>query len=74
MRCFCSLKQCMGLGLTVSCMSKAMAALVETKRRNTAIREGLEDKPGGVVSMSTMWLVSQYILIGVAKALTQSDR
>ncbi|KAK2645640.1 hypothetical protein Ddye_020835 [Dipteronia dyeriana] len=47
----------------------AVAALVETKSRNTTNREGLEDKPGGVVSMSEMWLVSQYILIGVAEAL-----
>ncbi|KAK2657662.1 hypothetical protein Ddye_010714 [Dipteronia dyeriana] len=64
-----TLKQRMGLGLIVSCMSMAVAALVETKRRNTAIREVLEDKPGGVVSMSAMWLVPQYILIGVAEAL-----
>ncbi|KAH7572283.1 hypothetical protein ACOSP7_015356 [Xanthoceras sorbifolium] len=62
-------KQRIALGMAISCMAMAVSALVETKRRNTAIREGLGEKSGGIVSMSAMWLVPQNVLIGLAEAL-----
>ncbi|KAK7358340.1 hypothetical protein VNO77_00267 [Canavalia gladiata] len=64
-----TLKQRMGIGLMVSCLATAVAALVERKRRNEAIREGFIDNPKGVVNMSAMWLVPQYCLYGLAEGL-----
>ncbi|CAI0423201.1 unnamed protein product [Linum tenue] len=57
-----STKLRMGLGLVVSCLSMVVAASVEGARRKKAIEEG-------VVSMSAMWLVPQYVLLGLAESL-----
>lgn len=62
-----SYKQRMGIGLVLSCLATTVAALVEKNRRRTAINEGFSNKPFGVVSMSAMWLVPQYCLIGLAE-------
>ncbi|CAJ1936991.1 unnamed protein product [Sphenostylis stenocarpa] len=64
-----NVKKRMGLGIFISCLATAVAALVENKRRNEAIREGLIDNPKGVVNMSAMWLVPQYCLYGLAEGL-----
>ncbi|KAE8709922.1 RNA-binding family protein isoform 1 [Hibiscus syriacus] len=40
-----SLKERMGIGLVVSCVATAAAAMVEHKRRTTAIRQGLANSP-----------------------------
>ncbi|KAL1080890.1 hypothetical protein V6Z11_D09G027000 [Gossypium hirsutum] len=64
-----SLKERMGMGLAISCVATAVAAMVESKRRATAIRQGLGDEPHGMVHMSAMWLVPQYSLIGLAEGL-----
>ncbi|XP_012572116.1 protein NRT1/ PTR FAMILY 1.2-like isoform X2 [Cicer arietinum] len=63
-----SLKQRMGIGIALSCLATLVAALVEKKRRNEAIREGFINNPKGVVNMSAMWLVPQYCLVGIAEA------
>ncbi|XP_062149038.1 protein NRT1/ PTR FAMILY 1.2-like isoform X2 [Alnus glutinosa] len=63
-----SLKERMGIGVALTCVATAMSAVVEGKRRNTAIREGLSDDPHAVVNMSAMWLVPQYCLHGIAEA------
>lgn len=63
-----SLKQRIGIGLALSCVSTAVSALVERKRRNAAIREGFSDNPLGVITMSAMWLVPQYCLVGISEA------
>ena len=63
-----TLKHRMGIGLFISCLATAVAALVERKRRNAAIREGFIDNPKGVVNMSAMWLAPQYCLTGLAEA------
>lgn len=63
-----SLKERMGIGVALTCVATAMSAIVEGKRRNTAIREGLSDDPHAVVNMSAMWLVPQYCLHGIAEA------
>ncbi|GJV82334.1 NRT1/ PTR family 1.1-like protein [Tanacetum coccineum] len=63
-----SLKQRMGIGLFLSCTGMAVSAMVERKRRDTAISQGLYGIPYGVVNMSAFWLVPQYSLLGLAEA------
>ncbi|WMV28664.1 hypothetical protein MTR67_022049 [Solanum verrucosum] len=58
----------MGIGLIASCMSMALSAITESIRRQRAIEEGHEDDPSALVSMSAMWFVPQYALLGVAEA------
>ncbi|KAF5935135.1 hypothetical protein HYC85_026264 [Camellia sinensis] len=63
-----SLKQRMGIGLFLSCIATAVAALIERTRRARAINEGLADQPDAVVNMSAMWLVPQHCLVGISEA------
>lgn len=63
-----SLKARMGVGVALTCVATAVSAIVETKRRNEAIREGLANSPLALVNMSAMWLVPQHCLHGVAEA------
>lgn len=63
-----SFEQRIGIGLFLSCMATAVAALVERKRRTVAIQQGLTDNPVGVVNMSAMWLVPQFCLTGLSEA------
>ncbi|KAK4379638.1 hypothetical protein RND71_001500 [Anisodus tanguticus] len=58
-----------GTGLVNSCVAMALAAITESIRRNKAIDEGFEDDPNAVLNMSVMWFVSQFALLGLAKAL-----
>ncbi|XP_071720508.1 protein NRT1/ PTR FAMILY 1.2-like [Rutidosis leptorrhynchoides] len=52
----------MGLGLLISILAMVVSAIVETIRRDYAI-------PGEkTVDMSAMWLVPQYVLLGIAEA------
>ncbi|XVF63467.1 hypothetical protein PTKIN_Ptkin09bG0089000 [Pterospermum kingtungense] len=64
-----TLKERMGLGLVVSCVATAAAAIVESQRRAAAIRQGLADHPYTMVHMSAMRLVPQYSLLGLAEGL-----
>ncbi|KAJ9548715.1 hypothetical protein OSB04_021258 [Centaurea solstitialis] len=63
-----TLKQRMGIGLFLSCLSMVVSAMVERKRRNAAISQGLSRDPFGVVNMSAFWLVPQHCLLGLAEA------
>ncbi|CAI9100372.1 OLC1v1037355C2 [Oldenlandia corymbosa var. corymbosa] len=64
-----SFEQRMGIGLFISCIAMATAALVERNRRNAAIKQGVTENPLAVVNMSAFWLVPQHVLIGLAEAL-----
>lgn len=64
-----SLKKKLGIGLLLSCASLAAWALVETFRRELAIKEGFSDNPEAVVHMSSMWLLPHHVLGGLALAL-----
>ncbi|PON50527.1 Proton-dependent oligopeptide transporter [Parasponia andersonii] len=55
-----SFKQRMGIGLAIACVAMAVAAAVESKRRRLAVVYG--------ETMSWVWLVPQYCLIGLAEA------
>ncbi|KAK7377523.1 hypothetical protein VNO80_02949 [Phaseolus coccineus] len=57
----------MGIGLLFVCASKATSAVVETMRRNAAIEEGFEDQPNSVIHMSVLWLVPEFVFLGIAE-------
>uniref|UniRef100_A0A0A9D2L8 Major facilitator superfamily (MFS) profile domain-containing protein n=1 Tax=Arundo donax TaxID=35708 RepID=A0A0A9D2L8_ARUDO len=62
--------QRMGIGLAISILGVASAALVETKRRGAAADHGLLDNPKAVVPLSVFWLVPQYAIHGIAGAFS----
>ncbi|XP_052201224.1 protein NRT1/ PTR FAMILY 5.10-like [Diospyros lotus] len=62
--------QRIGVGMIFSMVSMVVAALVETKRLETALEFGLVDLPQATVPMSIWWLVPQYLLLGIADAFT----
>ncbi|KAH7858959.1 hypothetical protein Vadar_029797 [Vaccinium darrowii] len=64
-----SVKVRMGVGLFCSFLAMVVAAIVEHYRRQKAIQNGYYDNPTGVVNMSAMLLVPQYVLNGIAEAL-----
>ncbi|XP_031277450.1 protein NRT1/ PTR FAMILY 1.2-like [Pistacia vera] len=65
---YLTLKKRLGIGLLFSCASLAAWAIVESFRREIAIKEGFSDNPRAVVHMSSMWLLPHYVLAGLALA------
>ena len=57
--------QRLGVGIFLSMITMAVAALVEAKRVGIAKKHGLLDAPEAVVPMSIWWLVPQYMLNGL---------
>ncbi|EOA34982.1 hypothetical protein CARUB_v10020071mg [Capsella rubella] len=55
-----------GTGMVLSCITMVIAALVESKRLETAKEHGLIDQPEATVPMSIWWLIPQYLLLGLA--------
>jgi len=55
-----------GLGLTLSILTIAIAALVEARRVSIAARHGIMDQPKAVVPMSVGWLVPQFLVMGLS--------
>uniref|UniRef100_A0A0E0PMF6 Major facilitator superfamily (MFS) profile domain-containing protein n=2 Tax=Oryza TaxID=4527 RepID=A0A0E0PMF6_ORYRU len=62
--------QRMAIGLGISILGVASAALVEVRRRGAAADHGLLDSPAAVVPISVFWLVPQYAVHGVAEAFS----
>ncbi|KAL6609976.1 hypothetical protein ACP70R_034382 [Stipagrostis hirtigluma subsp. patula] len=62
--------QRMAIGLAISILSVGAAALVETKRRDTAAEHGLADNPAAVVPISVFWLVPQFAIHGIGDAFS----
>ncbi|KAM0827594.1 hypothetical protein ACQ4PT_068097 [Festuca glaucescens] len=58
--------QRIGSGILLSLATMLTAALVEARRLKTARDHGLVDIAGATVPMSWVWLVPQYVTIGVA--------
>lgn len=61
-------KERMGIGLFISSLAMVVAAIVEQKRREIAIKEGFQNNPKAVLHMTAMWLVPQNCLFGLAEA------
>ena len=63
-----------GIGLAISTLSNAVAAVVEARRKRAAARHGLLDSPGATVPMSVLWMAPQYAIHGVADAFMDVGR
>ncbi|KAE9616163.1 hypothetical protein Lal_00017760 [Lupinus albus] len=63
-----SAKRRIGIGLFFSFLHLVTAAIVETTRRNRAIKEGYINDTHAVLNMSAMWLFPQLCLGGMAEA------
>uniref|UniRef100_A0A0E0IVA1 Major facilitator superfamily (MFS) profile domain-containing protein n=1 Tax=Oryza nivara TaxID=4536 RepID=A0A0E0IVA1_ORYNI len=61
--------QRVGVGMAMSCLAMAVAALVEARRLRVARDAGLVDRPDATVPMGVWWLVPQHVLVGVAEVL-----
>ena len=59
--------QRIGVGLVLSAMAMAVAALTEIKRLRIAEKE---ESPRGTLPMSVFWLVPQFLLVGSGEAFT----
>ncbi|XP_077241403.1 protein NRT1/ PTR FAMILY 5.10-like [Tasmannia lanceolata] len=62
--------QRIGIGMFLSVVSMAVAAIVEEQRLVVARDSGLVDMPSETVPMSVWWLVPQYVLFGAADVFT----
>ncbi|XP_022777177.1 protein NRT1/ PTR FAMILY 1.2-like [Durio zibethinus] len=60
----------MGLGLFLSVIALGFTAMVENARLGKIIQEGHVKDPSAIVNISVMWLLPQYIVMGVAEALS----
>ena len=58
--------QRIGLGLALSILTIAIAALVEARRVRIAASHGIIDQPKAVVPMSVGWLVPQFLVMGLS--------
>ncbi|XP_062195452.1 protein NRT1/ PTR FAMILY 6.3-like [Phragmites australis] len=61
--------QRIGIGLVLSVVAMAVAALTEIKRLRVA-RDAAPLPSGGVVPMSVFWLIPQFFLVGAGEAFT----
>ncbi|KAJ6758447.1 PROTEIN NRT1/ PTR FAMILY 1.3 [Salix koriyanagi] len=63
-----SLKQRIGIGILSSSAAMAALAIIETARRETAIKDGFSDDPDAVLPISAMWLLLYFFITGFAEA------
>ncbi|XP_073284467.1 protein NRT1/ PTR FAMILY 3.1-like isoform X1 [Primulina huaijiensis] len=58
----------MGIGFGISLLATLAAGFIEIRRKNTALTNGLIDKPQVTIPISVFWLLPQYSLHGIAEA------
>ncbi|KAJ4959798.1 hypothetical protein NE237_019708 [Protea cynaroides] len=61
--------QRMGIGMVLSIVAMAIAAIVETKRLKVS-RSGFLESQSSTVAMSIFWLLPQYIFLGISDVFT----
>ncbi|KFK41627.1 hypothetical protein AALP_AA2G152300 [Arabis alpina] len=59
-----------GTGMILATLTMVVAAMVESKRLETAKEHGLIDQPKVTIPMSIWWLIPQYLLLGLADVHT----
>ncbi|XP_013620860.1 PREDICTED: protein NRT1/ PTR FAMILY 5.13-like isoform X2 [Brassica oleracea var. oleracea] len=59
-----------GTGMVLSSLTMVVAAMVESKRLETAKAYGLIDQPETTVPMSIRWLLPQYLMLALAEVFT----
>ncbi|CAN8254580.1 unnamed protein product [Cochlearia groenlandica] len=62
--------QRIGVGLFIATFNMIICGLVEAKRLKVARDHGFIDSPKQVVPMSSLWLLPQYILVGIGDGFT----
>ncbi|KAG2313148.1 hypothetical protein Bca4012_027723 [Brassica carinata] len=59
-----------GTGMALSSLTMVVAAMVESKRLETAKEYGLIDQPEATIPMSIWWLLPQYLMLALAEVFT----
>ncbi|GKV14140.1 hypothetical protein SLEP1_g25051 [Rubroshorea leprosula] len=64
--------QKMGVGMVLGVVTMVISAVVEQRRRVSALQNpiGIDPNRGAISSLSAMWLVPQLTLIGISEAFT----
>lgn len=62
------------ISLILSTVSMVISALVEARRRKFVIEKGIQDDPYAMIDMSAMWLLPQYVVMGVAEAISTTSQ
>ncbi|GLJ13508.1 hypothetical protein SUGI_0214030 [Cryptomeria japonica] len=65
-----TLLQRIGFGMFISVISMVVAAVTEMKRLQVANEYGLVDMPQAIIPLSILWLLPQYILLGISDLFT----
>uniref|UniRef100_A0A6N2NLS1 Uncharacterized protein n=1 Tax=Salix viminalis TaxID=40686 RepID=A0A6N2NLS1_SALVM len=69
-----SLKQRIGIGILSSSAAMAALAIIESARRETAIKDGFSDDLDAVLPISAMWLLLYFFITRSAEAFAVLDR
>ncbi|KAF5947265.1 hypothetical protein HYC85_013222 [Camellia sinensis] len=64
----------MGISLVVTSIAMAIGAITESVRRKMAVEDGVADDPNAIVDMSAMWLIPQFVLLGVGDAFNSTGQ
>lgn len=60
--------QRIGVGLVLSTLAMAVAALSEINRLRAAYSHGLSDHPNAEIPLSVLWLIPQFLFVGAGEA------
>ncbi|RZC53451.1 hypothetical protein C5167_012292 [Papaver somniferum] len=60
--------QRIGVGLVLSVIGMAAAALTEIKRQHSARTNGLTNDPNATIPLTVFWLIPQFLIVGAGEA------